>query len=82
MVQQKRIRPGAMRLRFRSLALLCGLRIRHCSELCVGRRSGSDLALLWLWHRLVATAPILPLAWEPPCASGVALKKRKKNAGK
>ena len=24
----------------------------------VGHRPGSDLALLWLWHRLVAAAPI------------------------
>ena len=30
----------------------------------VGHRHGSDLALLWLWHRLVATVPIRPLAWE------------------
>ena len=28
----------------------------------VGRRSGSDLALLWLWCRLAAIAPIRPLA--------------------
>ena len=24
----------------------------------VGHRRSSDVALLWLWHRLVATAPI------------------------
>ena len=29
-----------------------------------------DLALLWLWHRPAATAPIRPLAWEPPHATG------------
>ena len=34
--------------------------------------------LPWLWRRLVATAPIRPLAWEPPCAAGVALEKTKK----
>ena len=28
--------------------------------------------LLWLWCRLVATAPIRPLAWEPPYAVGAA----------
>ena len=28
----------------------------------VGCRLSSDLALLWLWHRLVAAAPIPPLA--------------------
>ena len=32
----------------------------------VGRRQGSDLALLWLWHRPAAVAPIQPLAWELP----------------
>ena len=38
----------------------------------VGPRCGSDPALLWLWHRLVAMAPIRPLAWEPPYATGAA----------
>ena len=37
-------------------------------------------ALLWLWRRLAATAPIRPLAWEPPYAAGGALKRQKKNA--
>ena len=37
-----------------------------------------DLALLWLWHRPAAVAPIQPLAWGPPYAKGVALKKKKK----
>ena len=36
-----------------------------------------DPVLPWLWCRLVATAPIQPLAWEPPCAAGTALKKQK-----
>jgi len=40
----------------------------------VGRRRGSDLALLWLCCRLAATALIQPLAWELPFARGVALK--------
>ena len=43
---------------------------------------GSDPALLWLWHRSAALAPIQPLAWEPPHASGVALKRRKKTKKK
>ena len=47
----------------------------------VGGRRGSDPALLWLWHRSVAVAPVQPLAWEPPHASGVALK-RKQNKPK
>ena len=38
----------------------------------VGCRRGSDPALLWLWCRRVATAPIQPLAWEPPYAEGAA----------
>ena len=39
----------------------------------VGRRRSSDLALLWLWCRPAETAPIRPLALEPPHATGVAL---------
>ena len=38
-----------------------------------------DLALLWLWCRPTAVAPIGPLAWEPPYAVGAALKSEKKN---
>lgn len=37
-----------------------------------------DPVLLWLWCRLAATAPIRPLNWEPPYASGVALEKTKR----
>ena len=44
----------------------------------VSRRRGSDPALLWLWCRLAARAPIGPIAWEPPYATGVALKSKKK----
>ena len=43
----------------------------------VGRRPGSNLALLWLWRRPVTTAPIRPLAWEPPYAASAALKRQK-----
>ena len=38
---------------------------------------GSHSSLLWLWCRLAATAMIQPLAWEPPYAVGVALKRKK-----
>ena len=43
----------------------------------VDHRRGSDPELLWLWHRpaAAATAPIRPLAWEPPHATGAALEK-------
>ena len=47
----------------------------------IGRRHGSDLVLLWLWHRLVAVALILPLTWELPYAEDVALKRKKKYSG-
>ena len=43
----------------------------------IGHRCGSDPVLLWLWCRPEATAPIRPLAWEPPYAAGAALKKQK-----
>ena len=48
----------------------------------VGYRCGSDPAWLWLWHRLEATAPIRPLAWEPPYATGVAQEMEKKKKEK
>ena len=44
----------------------------------VGCRCGLVPKLLWLWRRPAATASVQPLAWELPCAEGVALKKRKK----
>ena len=43
----------------------------------VGCRLGSHLVFLWLWCR-PATAPIGPPAWEPPYATGVALKRQNK----
>ena len=42
----------------------------------IGCRHGSDPALL------VATAPIRPLAWEPPYAAGAALEKAKRQKKK
>ena len=48
----------------------------------VGCRRSSDPALLWLWRRLVAIAPIGPLAWEPPCAMGMAPEKAKRQKKK
>ena len=48
----------------------------------VGCRCDLDPELLWLWHRLVATAQIRPLAWEPPYAVGVALEKIKRQKKK
>ena len=43
----------------------------------VGGGCGSDLALLWLWHRLAAVALIQTLAWELPHALGATLKSKK-----
>ena len=37
----------------------------------IGHRHGPDLALLWLWHRPEAVAPIRLLAWEPLYAMSV-----------
>ena len=39
----------------------------------VGSRCSSDMSLLWLWCKPVATALIRILAWEPPYATGAAL---------
>ena len=57
--------PGlAQWVKVSNVAVSCG----------VGRRRGLDPMLLWLWCRSVATAPIRPLAWEPPYVMGVAVK--------
>ena len=48
----------------------------------VGRRRGLDPMLLWLWRRLAATAPIGPLAWEPPYTMGVAQEMAKRQKKK
>ena len=48
----------------------------------VGHRRGWDHALLWLWCRATATAPIRPLAQEPPYAASAALKRQKKKERK
>ena len=42
----------------------------------VGHRHSSDPVLLWLWYRQAAVALIGPLAWEPPYAMGMALKRQ------
>ena len=80
--QWKQIQLGAMSLQVWSLASLSGLRIQRCLELWCSRRQDSDLALLWLWCRPAAVAPIWPLPWEPLYAEGVALKKKKKSKEK
>ena len=41
-----------------------------------------DPALLWLWCRPAAIAPIRPLAWEPPYATVAALKSNKTKQNK
>ena len=48
----------------------------------IGHRHSWDLAWLWLWRRLVATAPIGPLAWEPLYAMGAAQENGKKTKNK
>ena len=53
-----------------SIALSCG----------VGHGCGSDPVLLWLWYKPVAVAPIRPPARGLPCATGAALKSKKKPA--
>ena len=44
----------------------------------VGHKCRSGIALLWLWCRPAAIAPIRPLPWEPPYAASAALKRQKK----
>ena len=56
-------RSPIMKMWVQYLALLSGLRIRHCPE---------------LWGRPAAAALIQPLARELPYAAGAALKRKKK----
>ena len=65
-----------------SLASLSGLWIWHCHGCSIGRRSGSDLVLLWLWRRLAAVTLIKPLAGKLQYASGAAVKTNKKKKQK
>ena len=55
--------------------LFSGLRIRRCHELWCRLQMwlGSGVAMA-----VAAAAPIRPLAWKPPYAAGVALKRQKK----
>ena len=48
----------------------------------VGCGCGSDPALLWLWCRLAAVAPVGPLTWESPYAEGAAQEKAKRQKEK
>ena len=54
------------------VAVSCGV-VHRCS---------SDPALLWLWCRPAAAAPIQPLSWELPYAAHVALRKRERDGGR
>ena len=69
------------------LLWLSGLRARHS----VGEEAGlipgpdqwiEDRALLWLWCRLAASAPIRPRGWEFPYAADAAIKRKKKGRKK
>ena len=78
MAQRKQIQVGTMRLRVQSPVLLSRLRIRHCHKLWCRLQCGLDLVWPWLWPRPGAGALTGPLAWKPPYALGVALKKKNK----
>ena len=75
--QWKRIWLASMRTQVWSLASFSGLRIWHYRE----QRSRLQTWLvsgIAMWYRPAATALIWPVAWEPPCAMSVALKRKKK----
>ena len=63
-----------MRMWLQSLASFSGLRSSIAMSCGVGCRQ----LVLWLWCMLAVAALIWPLAWEPPYARGVALKRPKK----
>ena len=48
----------------------------------IGLGLGLDPTLPWLWRKLAGAAPIQPLAWEAPYATGAALKRQKRQKKK
>ena len=64
-----------MRMQVQSLTLLNGVRIHRAMSCSIGHRCGLDPALLWLWHKSAAVAPIRPLT---SLCCGCSLKKTKK----
>ena len=77
MAQWKWVWLASMRMQVRSLALFSVLGPGVAMNCDAGHRCSLDPVLLWLWCRPAAVAPIQPLAWELPHASGVALKRQK-----
>ena len=66
-------------MRVPSLASRSGWRTWLVESCGVGHRCGLDPELLGLWWRLAAAALMGPLAWEPPYATGTALKSNGNN---
>ena len=77
-VLRKQIWLVTMRLRVGSLASISGLRIQRCCELWHRLQTwlGADVSVAM--YRPAAITLIRPLAWEPPYATGAALKSKKK----
>ena len=75
---------GRGKLRYQVCFICCALLRYIQSKIAAPQRSpillGSKIVLMLLW--LAVVAPIRPLAWEPPCAAGVALKSKKKKKKK
>ena len=62
-----------MRMQVQSLASLSGLRVRRCCELWCRSQACLRPGIAVAGRRLAAIALIGPLAWEPLCATGVAI---------
>ena len=72
-----------MRVQVQSLTLLSGFKDPLYPMSCgAGRRCSLDVALLRLWRRPAAAAPIGPLTWELPYATGATIKKQKQTNNK
>ena len=78
MAQQKQIWLVSMRKQVRFLASFSPSGIQRCCELWYRSQTWLRSRLLWLWHRAEVEAPMWPLVWEFPHASGAALKRKKK----
>lgn len=77
-VPWKQIQLVSMRIRLQSLALLSGLRSRHCHGLWCRSSTARIQCCYERCCRLAAVALICSLAWELPYASRAALKIKSK----
>ena len=67
----------SMRMQVQSLALLTRLGSHVATNYSIGHRCGSDLEMLWLWHRPSSSSSDLTPSMGTSVCTGTALNKNK-----